>query len=649
MKDIISKKNLNLLYFLVVSINIFFGLQILKVFLSLLVNFLRERPSISLTDVGIYAAVTFIMVFTTGLLYRLRYGIILWVLLAGVGAIRFILQVNPWPPLSLTISALGVILWMASLIFFISLAQQKKIGLLSSFFPGIIFGISLTTAVSGLFKTWDMIWRQDWYITFIVLLIIVIELRLVYSIYHDLDSSKSSDGGRSAFYTLVAFMPFILLQLLKFQNIASFDAVTGSKMSISTAVILLSNIAAFGLTYMFPVNKARIPLTVLGVLFIVYSFWPDTEGYLYILQVILGNIGTFWLIMVILNKATEVEKAKAPWKNTTAFSIGGLLFFIFAFIYYGSYNLALPFENWVIPFTAAVFISVCAITSVSLKNRNGMHTKDKIVDRQYSWSRSVFLYLITALLIVPLIMIFPVKNMESNPGRDVPIRVMDYNIHQGFNIKGYLDMEGIARVIESSGADVVCLQEVSRGWVINSSTDTLLWLSDRLNMNYIFMPASDAVWGNAILSRYPLKMIKGGFLPRLGAPLRRSYLLAGVELEGKEDINVMCVHIHDVEDEGWIREEQVEKILEEWDGLKRTAIIGDFNAEINEPEIRKMYDAGFIDSQLELGKEEKLTWVHYEPYGRIDYIWVTDDLEISDVDVLYSTASDHLPVVVDIE
>ena len=42
----------------------------------------------------------------------------------------------------------------------------------------------------------------------------------------------------------------------------------------------------------------------------------------------------------------------------------------------------------------------------------------------------------------------------------------------------------------------------------------------------LFMPASDLVWGNAILSRYPLKLVSSGFLPRMGAPLRRSYLFA---------------------------------------------------------------------------------------------------------------------------
>ena len=244
MKEAIPIKNSKWLYFILVALNSFFGLQILKVFLSLLVNFLRERPDISLTGVGIYAAVTFILVFATAFLYRLRYGIVLWILSAGIGIARIVLQINPWPPLSLAVSALGTILWMASFVFFMTCIQQKKISLASTFLPGLVFGISLTTTLSGLFGTWDMIWRQDWYITFIVLLVVAAKLWVVYKVYPDFESARPSDGGRSVFYTLIVFMPFIFLQLLKFQNVASFDAVTGNEMIVSLVVILLSNIAA---------------------------------------------------------------------------------------------------------------------------------------------------------------------------------------------------------------------------------------------------------------------------------------------------------------------------------------------------------------------------------------------------------------------
>ena len=92
-------------------------------------------------------------------------------------------------------------------------------------------------------------------------------------------------------------------------------------------------------------------------------------------------------------------------------------------------------------------------------------------------------------------------------------------------------LESIARVIEKNGADIVSLNEVSRGWVVNGSADLYEWLANRLDMQYkLFTPASDLVWGNAILSRYPLKLVSSGFLPRMDAPLRRSYLLAEVDL-----------------------------------------------------------------------------------------------------------------------
>jgi hypothetical protein len=39
---------------------------------------------------------------------------------------------------------------------------------------------------------------------------------------------------------------------------------------------------------------------------------------------------------------------------------------------------------------------------------------------------------------------------------------------------------------------------VSRGWVINGSVDMVQWLSQRLDMAYVFGPTEGALWGNAI-------------------------------------------------------------------------------------------------------------------------------------------------------
>jgi len=252
-----------------------------------------------------------------------------------------------------------------------------------------------------------------------------------------------------------------------------------------------------------------------------------------------------------------------------------------------------------------------------------------------------------SLFIIPAVLAVPEVNQSGVMVKKDSVRLMHYNIHQGFNINGYQDLESIARVIEGKGVDIICLNEVSRGWIINGSADVYSWLAERLGMDYmLFMPASDLIWGNSILSKYPLNLIKSGFLPRVDAPLRRSYLYANVNLSniGIDNINIMSTHIHHIEGEGEKRQAQIKALLEEWEGFGRTAICGDFNAVTGEKEIQMMMDAGLIDSQLALGKQDELTWVHYKPYKRIDYIWVTPDIGISDLQVTYSKASDHLPI-----
>ena len=71
---------------------------------------------------------------------------------------------------------------------------------------------------------------------------------------------------------------------------------------------------------------------------------------------------------------------------------------------------------------------------------------------------------------------------RSEAAGGLPVRVMSYNLHQGFDTGGSLAIEEQAKVIEEAGPDIVALQEVSRGWVVDGSFDMLVWLSRRLDM-----------------------------------------------------------------------------------------------------------------------------------------------------------------------
>ena len=94
---------------------------------------------------------------------------------------------------------------------------------------------------------------------------------------------------------------------------------------------------------------------------------------------------------------------------------------------------------------------------------------------------------------------------SPSPHSGLPIRIATYNIHQGFDSFGRLALERQAQAIEASRADVVGLQEVSRGWVMNGSVDTLDWLARRLRMHGAWGPTADPAWGNAVLSRFPIR------------------------------------------------------------------------------------------------------------------------------------------------
>jgi len=226
---------------------------------------------------------------------------------------------------------------------------------------------------------------------------------------------------------------------------------------------------------------------------------------------------------------------------------------------------------------------------------------------------------------------------------------MTYNLHQGFDTKGYLGMEAFARVIEESDADIIALQEVSRGWFINGSVDMLTWLSQRLNMPYIYGPVGDPLFGNAILSKYPILEYKNELLPKGDVPLQRGFIWANIDLGNNEELFMIATHLHHVEEDNHIRKPQIEAIVDYWGGGDKTVILGDMNAEPRYPETQIYYNSGLLDTFIKAGTGNGFTYSSDNPDKRIDYIWISPDLAASDFLIPESTASDHLSVVITID
>src|SRR5207244_2823063 len=62
--------------------------------------------------------------------------------------------------------------------------------------------------------------------------------------------------------------------------------------------------------------------------------------------------------------------------------------------------------------------------------------------------------------------------------------------------------------ISRDSPDVLVLQEVVRGWMIDEQHDALSVLSERLGLPYVFGPNIGDLYGNALLSRFPMTDVK---------------------------------------------------------------------------------------------------------------------------------------------
>jgi endonuclease/exonuclease/phosphatase family metal-dependent hydrolase len=307
-----------------------------------------------------------------------------------------------------------------------------------------------------------------------------------------------------------------------------------------------------------------------------------------------------------------------------------------AFVFYSSYDLTIPFPNTILLPMAGLIVGLAGWGAA----RQLAQFKGTAVSPPW---RLAFTAL---LLLLPVYEIVTTPAVTAVPGSGLPVRVMTYNLHNGFDPQGHLGMEAIAQVIEAQQPDIVALQEVSRGWAVNGSLDMLAWLSRRLEMPYIFAATADPVWGNALLSRYPIIESERVKLPTDDLPLKRGFIWASIDT-GQQPLNVIATHLHHPLDGSPIRVMQVTAILDYWAGNGRTLLMGDLNAEPGTPEMEMLRQAGFTDAAA-MTAGPTYTYPATGPNEHIDYIWLFADLTASDFVIPPEPASDHLGIAVTI-
>jgi endonuclease/exonuclease/phosphatase family metal-dependent hydrolase len=492
------------------------------------------------------------------------------------------------------------------------------------FAAGLLGGIALDVTVKGAATSLDLSWLRGPEPLAIVTAFAVATLIAVWS-----DEPQQVSTRRPWLYVTLGPLLFLVWQVLANQGWVA----TQSGLPAELALAWIAGGSLVGVVAADRLSLQPATATTVGVIIALVAATADLglAGFPIVVVVGWAAAGAF---VASLRSEARPGRAASVWT-----AVGVLTFALIGLVYYTTLDLRLPLGQTQVMVAAGIFVAVAGLFVIG-KNRP---------------PRALPPATLGVLLIVPAVVFATARPPETT--RDVPLRVMSYNIAQGINVAGQFDPEGIARVIEASGATVVALQEVSRSWMIAGSTDTAAWLAKRLGMEYAYGSAADG--GNVILSRIPLR--PGSLivweLPKGDTLIQRSLMMVELALPQEPTVTVMNTHLQHLvtpgipdeakeADYAQIQIPQLEAVIDAWGKRPRTVLAGDFNLRPDWRQYRFVIHAGFVDG-WDAGSGPGSTTEDGGVAYRIDYVFHTPDLVAVDAEVIQTGASlDHLPVVV---
>lgn len=232
------------------------------------------------------------------------------------------------------------------------------------------------------------------------------------------------------------------------------------------------------------------------------------------------------------------------------------------------------------------------------------------------------------------------------------IKCLSWNILKGQNLDAILDL------LKKEEADLIGLQEV----IEDENGSQAKKIADELGLNFVYhttfktdrhTPSFNI--GDAVLSKFPIQENRLIMLSTLAEYQKnaetepRSATQVGVEINGRKLIFIVT---HLAFSPGRLpasfRISQAKRLLEV---LPKESLIlcGDFNSQPDDPVI-KLLGSKVINTDPDPTKPTKTDWrMQGHPQYRIDYIFVTPDLNHSNFKILDSDASDHKPIVMTVD
>jgi endonuclease/exonuclease/phosphatase family metal-dependent hydrolase len=253
---------------------------------------------------------------------------------------------------------------------------------------------------------------------------------------------------------------------------------------------------------------------------------------------------------------------------------------------------------------------------------------------------SIIIVLITIGTVLAAFLTTPIP---TTPETTTSITVMTYNIQQGYSEDGIKNLDGQLKLIKSINPDVLGLQECDTARIANGNIDVVRYFANHLQMYSYYGPKSvTGTFGIALLSKYPINNPRTFFMYSKGE--QTATIEARIE-SGTNSFNMFVTHLGN---DGPIV--QQEAIIKGLNGKTNVVLIGDFNFR---PNTLQYNITTFIlnDSWILAGSADVDYWddLEFNVSRRIDHIFVSSGISISECQYIVSKESDHPTVWAKIE
>lgn len=598
------------------------------------------------------AAVAVIAVSAPVLLYaRNRAASTLSAAVVVLAVVRMVVHLPLGGPARLTITSVGMIAGIVAMGLLARPAGRGGIGLL-----GLHLGVVLEAVGHLALGTFDLAWRTDPLALLVSAAVVLAAVAATRRCDVEPAQSDAVDTPQDSTTMMLSAWPWLVTGpvLLLVGVLAGVPARAAIAMGLTdgvaaawlAAALLLGAAAAITARTLGPA-RLGVAGAVLVLVGTAGALLPDGRNAV-LAQLLLGlGLGA------VVGAAAAVPDRSTPTARAMAVVGSWLLLTVGVVLYYGIHTvtLRLPARS-VLLLTAAGVATIGALAGRQVRRAGRAAGADNHAGTGDRASPRTLAGLLIGVVLLTLLTGVAAHRGPPPPQRadaGVGVRVALVNLRSGYDLDGRFAIERTAALLAAEDPDIVVLNEVDRGWLMHGGHDVLRLLSHELGLPAVFAPAADEVWGNAVLSRFPVTEVSVERLPRGVAPMARSQVTVVLDLDGTNRLAVIGTHLSRVggPDDG-TRIAQARavaaSVARHRERGQPVVVAGTFNAGPDTAEIETF--GSLVSSALPRGM---LTSPADDPDALLVQVLLSPDLRRRSSEAADVVISEHRPVFVTVE